>query len=779
MTSANAAMAGSYDFRLVALSVLVAMSASYVALDLAERVAATKGSVQRAWIAGGTAAMGIGIWAVHFTGMLAFSLPVHVSYHWPTVLLSFMIAAAGSAVPPLIVSREKMGLTQIVASGIAMSSGIAGLHYTGMAAMRLAATIHFDPWIVSLSVLVAIVDSLAGIWLAVHFRTETRTMVWRKIGSGVVLGAAIWMMHYIGMSAASFIPSSMSQELSRTVSISPLATAGISLVSLFVLGLAVWSSSVDRRFHINMDEFILDALVNTDERKRIEEAALRDLEANYRLLVERSPYGIVRSTPDGRVLMVNPALVRMLGYDSEEELLRVNPARDVYVDSAERERNIELYSRTDLIVDSEALWKTKDGRQITVRRNGRVARDETGRVEYFQLIVEDVTERRLLEDQARQSQKMETIGQFAGEIAHDFNNLLLVILGQSQFVLKQIQPGDDRRARVQEILKAAERAQWLTAQLMLFARRGERELQVTDLNAALEELRELLERLIGEDIVLVTELSPTLGRVQSDRGLIQQVIMNLAANARDAMPGGGILKIATENVEISETPAAQDRGVPPGRYVVLTVSDSGTGIDAATQARLFEPFFTTKEAGRGTGLGLAVVRSIVAQSGGYVTVQSELGRGSTFKVFLPVAEQAEHAQPAKKREEVSPRGSETVLLVEDAQSVRIVIRDYLESGGYIVLEAETSGQALEFAQKHQGPIHLLLTDVVMPGMGGVELAREIRSIRPDIKVLYMSGYAPGAAGSEGLEESTLFLQKPFTPEELLRSVRRVLGKAKS
>jgi two-component system, cell cycle sensor histidine kinase and response regulator CckA len=506
-------------------------------------------------------------------------------------------------------------------------------------------------------------------------------------------------------------------------------------------------------------------------------AELTQLEGDYRLLVERTPVGILRSSPDGRLLVVNRALVRMLGYDSETELLKANLTTDIYVNPAERARNIELFSKTDQIVISEMEWKRKDGSRIHVRGNGRVIRDKTGKVEYCG-IVEDITERKLQEDQTRQAQKMEAIGQFAGGIAHDFNNLLLVILGQSQFVLKEIQPGDNRYARLQEIQRAAERAKWLTAQLMIFARRGELELQVIDLNSALKELRELLERLMGEDIVLVTELSPTLGHVQSDRGLIQQVIMNLAANARDAMPGGGILKIATENVEISETPAAQDRDVPAGRYVALTVSDSGTGMDAATQARLFEPFFTTKEPGKGTGLGLAVVRSIVAQSGWHVTVQSELGRGSTFKVFLPVVEQAEHVQPAKKREEVSPRGSETVLLVEDAQSVRMVIRDYLESGGYFVLEAETFGQSLEFAQKHQGPIHLLLTDMVMPSLGGVQLARQIRSVRPDIKVLYMSGYAPRAAGSEGSEEGASSLQKPFTPEELLRRVRLVLDKAK-
>ena len=471
--------------------------------------------------------------------------------------------------------------------------------------------------------------------------------------------------------------------------------------------------------------------------------------------------------------MANPALVRMLGYDSETELLRASMARDVYVDPAERERNIEQYSKTDFILNGEALWKRKDGRQITVRGNGRVIRDKAGEVECFEVIVEDITERKLLADQARQAQKMEALGQFAGGIAHDFNNLLVVVLGQCQLVLKRTEPGDSRYTRLQEIQKAAERAQWLTAQLMIFARRGEVELQAIDLNSTLEELRELLERLLGEDIILVAELSPTLGRIQSDRGLIQQVIMNLAANARDAMPGGGTLKIATENVEIRNTSAAEYRGVPAGRYVMLTVTDSGTGMDAATQARLFEPFFTTKEAGKGTGLGLAVVRSVVAQSGGHVTVQSELGRGSTFRVFFPVVEQAEHTPAAKKTEEVTPRGTETVLLVEDSRGVRIVLRDYLESAGYSVLEPETLGQVLELAQKHPGPIHLLLTDMVMPGMGGAELARQIKSVRPEIKVLYMSGYLTKAAG-EGLEEGARFLQKPFTAEGLLRSVRQEL-----
>jgi PAS domain S-box-containing protein len=342
-----------------------------------------------AWLLCGAAAMGTGIWSMHFTGMLAFRLSVPVMYHWPTVLLSFVVAATSSAVSLYVVSRPKLIFARAVTSGIAMGLGIAVMHYTGMAAMRMAAITRFDPGIVTLSVLFAILNSLAGLWLAFRFRAETRIIIWRKIGSGAVMGAAIWMMHYTGMSAASFVPSSMPQNLSHTVNISPLGTIGISAVSLFVLYLAVWSSSVDRRIHSTMYDLILEALTYTEQRKRVEQEMQQELEANYRSLVERSPNGIFRSTPDGRLLTVNPALVRMLGYDSETELLRANLARDVYLDPSEREKTVELYSNTHLIQVTEPLWKTKEGRQIKVRVNGQIMLDKAGNEEVFEEIVED------------------------------------------------------------------------------------------------------------------------------------------------------------------------------------------------------------------------------------------------------------------------------------------------------------------------------------------------------------------------------------------------------
>jgi two-component system, sensor histidine kinase and response regulator len=391
MASADAVIPGSYDFLLVALSVLVAISASYVALDLAERVTATEGSPRMAWLFCGAAAMGTGIWSMHFTGMLAFRLFIPVVYHWPTVLFSFVIAATSSAVSLYVVSRPKLIFARAIASGVAMGLGIAAMHYTGMAAMRMAAVTRFDPWFVTVSVLLAILNSLAGLWLAFRFRAETKIIAWRKIGSGTVMGAAIWIMHYTGMSAASFIPSSMPQNLSRTVSIGTLGCVGISAVSLFVLFLAIWSSSVDRRIHKTMYGLILEALTFTERRKRLEEEARQELEANYRSLVERSPSGIFRSTPDGRLLTVNPALVRMLGYDSETELLRANLARDVYVDPSEREKTVELYSNAHLIQVTEPLWKTKDGRQIKVRVNGQSIVAKASKEKVFEEIVEETT----------------------------------------------------------------------------------------------------------------------------------------------------------------------------------------------------------------------------------------------------------------------------------------------------------------------------------------------------------------------------------------------------
>jgi PAS domain S-box-containing protein len=507
------------------------------------------------------------------------------------------------------------------------------------------------------------------------------------------------------------------------------------------------------------------------ERKRAEEALARS-EATYRSLVHDSPFGIFQSAPDGRLLAVNPALVSILGYDSEAELLEKNMA-DVYVDPGERARLVDQVLKLGSLT-AESLWRRKDGKTITVRQTGRSVRDAPGRVEYFNVILEDVTERRLLETQLRQAQKMEAVGRLAGGIAHDFNNLLTAIFGYADLLLDELPEGSSARQDTEEIRKAAERAAALTRQLLAFSRQQVLEPVVLNANDLVEDFDKMLRRLIGEDIELRLSLAPDVGNVRADPGQLQQVLMNLAVNARDAMPRGGNLLIETANAHLTEQYAELHQPVIPGAYAMVAVSDTGVGMDAETKAKIFEPFFTTKEKGKGTGLGLATVYGIVKQSGGYIWVYSEVGRGTTFKVYLPRVD-APAAAPGPRREARKLVGTETVLLAEDDEMLRPLSKGLLERLGYYVLEAENATQALAVAADHHGPIHLLIADVVMPGASGRDLARQLADSRPATKVLFISGYTDDAIVQHGmLEPGLAFLQKPFTPDVLARKIREVL-----
>ena len=376
----------------------------------------------------------------------------------------------------------------------------------------------------------------------------------------------------------------------------------------------------------------------------------------------------------------------------------------------------------------------------------------------------------------RQSQKMEAVGQLAGGIAHDFNNLIAVILLHSELMLRHLVQDSDVRRRAEEIRKAADRAASLTRQLLAFSRKQVLQPRVLDLNAAVAETNKMLRRLIGEHIELVTVTEPGLGKIKADPGQLEQVIMNLVVNARDAMPKGGMLAIETANVELDENYAGRHIAVQPGRYVMLAVSDTGKGMDAEEQARIFEPFFTTKEQGKGTGLGLSTVYGIVKQSGGNIWVYSELGLGTTFKVYLPRVDQdVEQVEPGAAQT-LLPQGTETVLLVEDEEMIRQAAREILEVNGYRVLEASSGKEALVICRMHEGPIDIMLTDVVMPQMGGRELAERLKPLRPAMKVLYMSGYTDDAIAHHGvLEAGTAFLEKPFSARALAQRVREVLN----
>ena len=416
-----------------------------------------------------------------------------------------------------------------------------------------------------------------------------------------------------------------------------------------------------------------------------------------------------------------------------------------------------------------------DGSERVMHEHAEVTFDDTGRPIYMVGTVQDITEQRRLEDQLRQAQKMDAVGRLAGGVAHDFNNMLNVIVGYTELLLDVYRSNDTTRKRLEEIKKAGKRATQLTRQLLAFSRKQVLQPKVLDLNAVVADMVNMLQRLIGEDISLVTVPVPELGRVKADAVGIEQILLNLAVNARDAMPRGGKLVIETANVELDEAYARLHPSVRPGSYVMLIVSDTGRGMDKQTQARVFEPFFTTKEKGEGTGLGLSTVYGIVKQSSGYIWVSSEPGHGTTFKIYLPQIEEAVEVAGSEKIQTRSVSGSETVLVVEDAEPLRKLACELLETSGYTVLEACDGAEAIEIAERHTSPIHLLMTDVVMPGISGPELARRLTSRRPEMKVLYMSGYTDEAIVRHGiLVPGVAFLQKPFMHEALASKVHEVL-----
>jgi PAS domain S-box-containing protein len=505
-------------------------------------------------------------------------------------------------------------------------------------------------------------------------------------------------------------------------------------------------------------------------------AAQRATEASYTTLVQHAPIGIFRSSPAGRFLAVNAALIRMLGYESAADVLELDLARDVYADPAERDRLVIRDSYTEHDYDEvEATWKRKDGRLLTLQLNVRAARDVAGRVEYYETFVRDLTEQRRLQEQLVQSQKMEAVGRLAGGIAHDFNNLLTVITSYSDLLLEDLAPTDPKREDVEQVRHAADGAAALTRQLLAFSRQQVLAPRVVNLSAVVQGVEKMLRRVIGEDVDLVTSLDPDVGSVKADVGQLEQVLMNLAVNARDAMPAGGQVMLETANIEYDPDYARDEAAGPARRFVMLAVSDTGIGMDEATKARIFEPFFTTKGPGKGTGLGLATVYGIVQQSGGYIWVYSELGRGTTFKIYLPEVDAPPEAAAVAASE--LPRGTETVLLVEDSEAVRAVARQVLERQGYTVLEAPRGDVALALAAAHDGPIHLLLTDVVMPGLSGRQVADQLTELRPDMQVLYASGYTDDAVVRHGvLEAGIAYLQKPFTTATLTRKVRETLDR---
>jgi PAS domain S-box-containing protein len=510
----------------------------------------------------------------------------------------------------------------------------------------------------------------------------------------------------------------------------------------------------------------------SDRKRREDELSRLDT------VVQSSHDAIISLNTSGIILTWNSGAERIFGYAAKEAIGQSILFLSTLDRLDEIPRLLERIKRADAVEHFETVRVKKDGTKINVALTLAPIKNLDGLVVGVSSVARDVTESKDLEDMLRQAQKMEAMGQLAGGVAHDFNNLLGVILGYTGLILDRLSPDDPNHKGIEEIQKAGDRAALLTRQLLAFSRKQVLQPKVLDLNTVVAGTEKLLRRLIGEHIELLVVLSPALGLVKADAGQLEQIIMNLAVNARDAMPAGGQLTIETSNVELSEEYVAQHPSTRPGPYVMLAVTDTGCGMDVKTKAHMFEPFFTTKEIGKGTGLGLSTVYGIVKQTGGSIWVSSDLGIGTAFKIYLPAVNALlEIVSPNDKVEKVAS-GSQTILIVEDDAALLQVIHQSLEAVGYMILAAHSPAEAIRISESYPGPIHLMVADVIMPGMNGTQLATHLSAPRPEMKVLYVSGYTDDTIVRHGvLEPGLAFLQKPFSPKTLARKVGEVLATA--
>ncbi|MDE3127143.1 MAG: PAS domain S-box protein, partial [Gemmatimonadota bacterium] len=516
------------------------------------------------------------------------------------------------------------------------------------------------------------------------------------------------------------------------------------------------------------------AVINDVTERNRQQAAVRQSEERYRALIREAPYGIAMSTLSGVFIDANPALVRILGYDTAGDLVGT-PVHDVYADPDSR-RAVAAELREVGSAHREALqWRRRDGGLVTARLTARVVPGRDDAEPYVEAIIEDVTDRVRLEEQFQQAQRMEAIGRLAGGIAHDFNNLLTVIMTTTELLMSW-QPGDPPpTGELDEVYRAARRGADLTRQLLAFGRRQVLAMRPLSVGALVLDMEGMLRRLLGEDVQLRVVASAEPDIVRADQSQLEQVLMNLVVNARDAMPEGGQIVVETGPVELAQGEMAGHPAMAPGAYVRIAVSDTGTGIPPDAMEHLFEPFFTTKPKDKGTGLGLATVYGIVKQLGGYVWPYSEPGQGTTFKIFLPRVDDAApaaHAEPARREDQ---RGHQTILVAEDESAIRALLERVLRSRGYDVIAAASGEDALRAVADRRGPIHLLVSDVVMPGMSGPQLAARLAELHPEAVPLFLSGYTDEAVLRLGVAAGRVaFLQKPFTHEEFLVKVRELL-----
>jgi PAS domain S-box-containing protein len=734
----------SHGILLVILSYTISVLGAYCALQWAALIPQARGWVLGGRVTGAAIAMGGGaIWSMHFIAMIACHLPVPVTYDVPLTLVSLVIAIVVTGIGLYVVAIAPSRPLRLVASGVVTGLGVAAMHYTGIAAMRLPVRMVFGTGLVAASIAIAIVAATAALWIA--FRANGTL---RRLLSSLVMGGAVCGMHYTGMAAVAFVPTG-ALDGTATTDVDPQGLAlmvfGTTLLVLALLYTASRIGELERR----------TTYLNT--------------------LIEHSPIAIVALDPRHLVQLVNPAFERLFLYDKAE---LCGEDLDDYIVPLQPSVAAEMKDLTRRVLGGESVQITttrrrKDGELVDIELHG-VPLTEKGKLTGVYAMYRDITKQRRLEEQLRHSQKIEAIGTLAGGVAHDFNNLLTAILGYSDLLLAAAGPDSPLRGNLKEIRTAGQRAASLTQQLLAFSRRELAVMKVLDLTTVVADVEGMLRSLVGDSISLVTMRSRSAGHIRADRGQLEQILVNLVANARDAMPDGGNLAIDCIDVDLHDIKAADRAGLVPGRYVTLTVSDTGMGMDAETRARVFEPFFSTKEKGRGTGLGLSTVYGIVSQSGGHIRVDSEPGSGTSVRIWWPRVEEA-ISPPARVVKTRAAGGTETILLVEDQDTVRGFAKTVLTRGGYRVIEAAHGEQAMDVAKGTDEAIHLVLTDAVMPGMSLASLIAGLDVVQPNSKTLIMSGYTSEAVARRGISQSDIpFLQKPFTGSTLLSKVREVL-----
>jgi PAS domain S-box-containing protein len=859
-----------YDPWLVVASCLIAIAGAYAALRITWNLPALERGRRRWLLVGAALAMGVGVWAMHFVGMLALDTPLRITYAAGLTAISILPAILASALCLHVTGTPHASVARIAFGGSAMGFGIGAMHYLGMAAMRAPADMRYDPATFVLSLLAAIVLATVAMTVVGRTRAVLKQQPWMLAASSVLLGAAVSVMHYIGMAAARFFPAAATGYVAAGIDEQPLAVM-VTLGTVAVIAAVIGAASIEGRIraldaHVRGQwrqltaamQGISEGFILFDESRRaivwnslIEEMlpqlkGLLEPEARYAVLFpaaespiaqarwvvegsnkirqsetpladgrslliretatasghlvvsctditahkrakerlrsffDKAPYASIAVNALGIIVHANRAALDMFGYKAEE---LIGQSCCVLAATERRQHMVRLVER---LLQGSRETSTGHIARLGVRKNGVKFPLEVmhgvldfGSESLVVFAIADVTERQRIEAQLRHSQKMETVGQLTGGLAHDFNNLLTVVMGNLQLLEPNVAADPQSREQVRDALDAAERGAELTRRMLAFARRQLLAPQAADINRLVTEIAPLLKKTVTEEVEITTKCAADLWLVEVDKSQLESALLNLAINARDAMPEGGKLTIETENVSFDDIYTATHPDVGPGDYVRLVVTDSGTGMSKEVQEKAFEPFFTTKE-GSGSGLGLSMVYGFVKQSKGHVGIYSEVGYGTSVRIYLPRLDKSfEDTTIVTVSRRIVPSGKERILLVEDDTAVRRAVAQLLENLGYTVAEAANGAKALALLDDDETRFDLLLTDVVMPGgMSGLELSKRARERDPDLKVLLTSGYTDTAMLARGvLQPTDQILNKPYRRADLARKVRSVLDQS--